>query len=117
MRRIAIVGSRSRTDPESVQALVASLPADCIVVSGHAAGPDLWAEEAAMARGLETLIFAPDLAGVRNRGEASRRYHDRNQLIVDHADEVVAFVAPDRKGGTEDTIRRAEAKGIPIRLL
>jgi len=28
-----------------------------------------------------------------------------------------ALVAPDRKGGTEDTIRRAQRKGIPSTIL
>lgn len=117
MLRIAIVGSRRRTDPESVRALVGSLPVDAVVVSGHAKGPDLWAEQAAAERGLATSIFKPDLAGIRHRGESTERYYARNQQIVDAADVVYAFVAPDRKGGTEDTIRRAEAKGIPVHLV
>ena len=117
MRHIAIVGSRRQEDPDSVRQLVASLPADSVVVSGHAEGPDLWAEAAAVARGLKTLVFAPDLTDARSLGMRTRRYHARNQKIVDAADELFAFVSPERKGGTEDTIRRAERKGIPIHIL
>jgi hypothetical protein len=29
---------------------------------------------------------------------------------------IIAFVAPDRTGGTEDTIRRAERAGKPVEL-
>lgn len=47
----------------------------------------------------------------------TRRYHNRNQRIVDVADELIALAAPHRRGGTEDTIRRAERKGIPITIL
>ena len=49
MRHIGIVGSRKRTDSASIKRVVDDLPSDCVVVSGHAAGPDLWAEEAAVA--------------------------------------------------------------------
>jgi hypothetical protein len=52
-----------------------------------------------------------------SQGQITRRYHARNQQIVDAADEVFALVAPDRRGGTEDTIRRAQRKGIPITIL
>ena len=68
-KHVAIVGSRQRTDRETVDRLVAALPPGTVVVSGR--------------------IFRPDLE---------------------------AFVAPSRKDGTEDAIRRARKKGIPITL-
>jgi hypothetical protein len=55
--------------------------------------------------------------GAESQGQITRRYHVRNQQIVDAADEVFALVASDRKGGTEDTIRRAQWKGIPVTIL
>jgi hypothetical protein len=117
LKHVAIVGARRRTDRETVDQLVAGLPSDTVIVSGGAAGPDAWAEQAAQRRGLATLIFRPDLAGAESQGAITRRYHARNQQIVDAADEVFALVEPDRKGGTEDTIRRAQRKGIPITIL
>jgi len=57
MKHIAIVGSRSRTDPETVDRLVAGLPRDTIIVSGGAAGPDTWAEKAAQKYGLTVWVF------------------------------------------------------------
>jgi predicted Rossmann fold nucleotide-binding protein DprA/Smf involved in DNA uptake len=112
--RIAIVGSRRRTDRESVVACVAELAPDTVVVTGGARGPDQWAEEAGLARGLAVVACKPDLAGVRGRWEAAERHYARNQRIVDEADRIIAFVAPDRRGGTEDTIRRAECAGKPV---
>jgi hypothetical protein len=53
---------------------------------------------------------------VRARWEAADRHHARNQLIVDEADRIIAFVAPDRRGGTEDAIRRAERAGKPVEV-
>jgi hypothetical protein len=75
--------------------------------------PDTWAEECARKRGLATRIFHPDLAGTESlsQGQITRRYHARNQQIVDAAEEVFALVAPDRKGGTEDTIKTGDPKG------
>lgn len=116
-RRVGIVGSRRRTDPDTVSRFVTSLPAGTMIVTGGARGPDSWAESAARAADLPVQVFRPELKDVRNRGEASRRYYDRNQLIVDHSDELVALVASDRKGGTEDTIRRAVKRGIPVTIL
>jgi hypothetical protein len=116
-KHVAIVGARRRTDRETVDRLVAGLPSEVVIVSGGAKGPDTWAEEAARKRGLATKIFHPNLTGAESQGAITGRYHARNQQIVDAADEVFAFVAPDRKGGTEDTIRRAERKGIPVTIL
>jgi hypothetical protein len=117
MLHIAIIGSRSRTDPETVEHLVARLPANTVIVSGGAPGPDTWAEEAARKYGLAIQIFRPNLVDVRSQGQATRRYHGRNQRIVEAADELFALVAPNRRGGTEDAIKRATRKGIPVTLL
>jgi hypothetical protein len=114
--KVAIVGSRRRTDREAVEAAVMALPIGTIVVSGGARGPDTWAEEAARGRGLAVEVHPPALGGVRCYGEAARAYHDRNQKIVDSADRVIAFPSPDRTGGTEDTIRRALRAGKLIQI-
>ena len=111
-----MVGSRRRTDRESVEAAIGELPAGSIVVTGGADGPDRWAEEAARGRELEVVVYRPDLGGVHARWEAAERYYARNQRIVDDADTLIAFVAPDRTGGTEDTVRRALRAGKPVEL-
>lgn len=95
---------------------VDTLPADAVIVSGGAAGPDTWAAEAADQRGLAIVVHLPNKAGARTRWEATERFYERNQRIVDDSDALIAFVAPDRRGGTEDTIRRARAKGIPVKI-
>jgi len=114
--RVGIVGSRRRTDRETVEATVAALPVGTVVVTGGAAGPDQWAAQAALAHGIEVLVHRPDFAAVRTRWQATDRYYARNQRIVDDADRVIAFVAPDRTGGTEDTIRCALRAGKPVEL-
>jgi YspA, cpYpsA-related SLOG family len=116
MSRIAIVGSRRRTDRAAVEAAVAELPAGTIVVSGGCRGVDTWAAEAASARGLAVVEHRPDIHGVRNRGDAVRRYHARNRRIAADCDWMIAFPAPDRTGGTENAIAQACRLGKPIEI-
>ncbi|TJW49205.1 MAG: hypothetical protein E5X65_35105 [Mesorhizobium sp.] len=116
MKRYGFVGSRSRQDQNSVFAKVAELPPGSAVVSGGAKGPDKWAEEAARHRGLQTIIHLPEAGHSTTRWAATEKFYARNQKIVDDSDVLIAFVSPDRKGGTEDTIRRARKKGIPVIL-
>ena len=114
--RVGIVGSRRRTDREAVEACISELAAETVVITGAARGPDRWAEEAARARGLVVVVHKPDLDGALTRWQAADRYYARNQRIVDDSDVVIAFVAPDRTGGTEDTIRRAVRTGKPVEV-
>ena len=111
-----MVGSRRRTDRETIEAAVGGLPPGTVVVTGGAEGPDRWAEHAARTSGLEVTVHRPELHGVRARWQAAERFYARNQRIVDDSDLVIAFVAPDRTGGTEDTIRRAVRAGKPVEV-
>ena len=114
--RVGIVGSRRRTDRKAVEACISQLAVETVVITGAARGPDRWAEEAARARGLVVVVHKPDLDGALTRWQASDRYYARNQRIVDDSDMIIAFVAPDRTGGTEDTIRRAVRAGKPVEV-
>jgi len=80
MKDVAIVGS------EIVDRLVAQLPEGTVIVSGGALGPDSWAQKAAHRYGRQIRVIHPDLEGPRSQGQATRRYHARNQRIVDFAD-------------------------------
>lgn len=101
-------------DRQTVTKIVGDLPSGTVVVSGGCRGVDLWAAEDARKAGLHVIEILPDLAGVRSRGEASRRYHDRNTLVVAQCDRLIALVSNDRKGGTEDTVKKARAAGKPV---
>jgi hypothetical protein len=118
--RVAIIGSRQRHDRDAVEACVAALPDETVVVSGGCNGVDCWAAEAARARGLAITEYRAELAGVRCYGEAASRYHARNQRIVDDCDRLIAFPASGRPlgrgGGTEDAIRRALRAGKPVEI-
>jgi hypothetical protein len=111
-----MVGSRRRTDRETIETAIGGLPIGTVVITGGARGPDRWTEQAARKRGLEVIVHEPDLGGVRTRWQAAERFYARNQRIADDSDLVIAFVAPDRTGGTEDTIRRAVRAGKPVEV-
>jgi len=110
------VGSRRRTDRASVEQAVAELPSDTIVVSGGCRGVDTWAVEAARRRGLGIAVIRPNLSGAQHRGQVVQAYYDRNAVVAEQSDRLIAFVAPDRKGGTENTIAAARRLGRSVEI-
>jgi len=114
--KVGIVGSRRRTDRESVIAVVNDLPDSTIIISGGCIGVDTWAVEAARARGLKYIVHWPKLKDGMKRVEYTKAYYARNELIAIDSDVVVAFVAPDRKGGAENTIKWAKKHKTPVVL-
>lgn len=105
-RHFAVIGSRNFPAPEVVRGYVAGLPSDCIVVSGAAAGVDTWAEEAAEAAGIVTLIFHADWEGLGQRAGPIR-----NEQIIAAAGEIVAFWNG-KSRGTLNALSLAKKKGI-----
>src|SRR5262245_8002987 len=108
--RIGIVGSRRRNkrrDRAIVWRIVKDTRSDAVIVSGGASGPDTFAEEAAAHFGRAFIKYEPDLLGARSYPEIVERYYARNERIAANVDVLHALVAPDRKGGTENTIEHA----------
>jgi len=108
--RVAIVGSRGFPGRAAVAAYVQDLPAGTVVVSGGARGVDLWAETAATARGLDTLIFHADW---RRYGAAAGPL--RNAEIAAHADRMAAFWDGASRG-TLNAIVNAHERGAPVEV-
>jgi len=111
MKTIGIVGSRRR-NVSSDYAIVTTEWAkiyergDRIVSGGCPTGADAYAERIAELEGVTIIIHWPDwkkhgrYAGLK-----------RNDKIAADADILIALVAEDRTGGTEDTIRKYKALG------
>jgi len=107
--KVGIVGSRRRKDYWKIWELVELLPRDTVIVSGGCKGPDKWATDHAKIRGQKIIEFLPDLPPNGSpRYEFTKAYHARNKQIAENVDVLYAFVAPDRKGGTENTIGYAK---------
>lgn len=116
--RILVTGSRTlrESDYDAVRAAIAKAAVDLgpgvVVVHGNALGADRLADRAARALGLKT---EPHPARWRTEGRAAGPF--RNQRMVDlGADVMLAFPLGESRG-TRDAMARAEAAGIPVRVI
>jgi predicted Rossmann fold nucleotide-binding protein DprA/Smf involved in DNA uptake len=113
--RIAIVGSRRRNsvrDRYQVFDLVDKLNKmyeDLVLVSGGCRqGADAFAEEAGKAYDIPVAVHPVDKSEpIQSRKEFTQKAYARNRLIAEDAEAVFAWVAADRTGGTENTIKHA----------
>ena len=123
MKRIGIIGSRSRDtneDLEECRKIVLSIyeDGDKIVSGACKKGGDKFAEIISQELGLTEengglILYRPDKSKLDpEKMEKNPRWayaeinFARNTLIADNSDVIVAVVAEDRKGGTEDTIKK-----------
>ena len=51
------------------------------------------------------------------RHQYTKAFHARNTLIAQDCDVLIAVVAPDRKGGTENTVEKARTLGKRVILV
>lgn len=106
--RIAIIGSRWYPDLKEVWDLFAELPLDTTVISGGAVGVDETAARCAFAYGMKLKQFLPDY-----NTHGRRAPLERNQLIVDACDRLVAFW-DGKSTGTMHTVGLARRAGKPV---
>jgi hypothetical protein len=116
---IGIIGARSRDDMSDLKMLVDRIEPILnmysnqgytieFVSGGCTRGGDRFAEILASEYNIPIKIHYPDLEAT----QANDRYayatacYARNTLIARDADILIAVVAEDRKGGTEDTIKK-----------
>ena len=121
-RHIAIIGTRRRdAEADYQKTLRAFLKVyrlgDSIVSGGCEKGGDHFAEKIALEKNIPIKIHRPDkskldkkLFKTNPRAAWTVINHARNELIAADADVVIACVAPDRKGGTEDTLKKFAKK-------
>ena len=116
---LGIVGSRNFHDYESFSKCVFKvleqwsfkLKDISNIVSGGSSGADTLAERFAKEHNLKTIIHLPDW-NKNKRGAGVIR----NTYIVNDSTHIIAF--PSKVGkGTQDSIRKAEKKKIPIKIL
>jgi hypothetical protein len=107
---IGIVGSRRRDSESDYRATLSAFLSvykdvrDSIVSGGCPRGGDRFAELIAKTRNVPILIHPANWVQYgRSAG------FQRNTLIARDADVLIACVAEDRTGGTEDTIRKFRA--------
>jgi len=106
MKNIGIVGSRRRNSKEDYKIVEKKFfelyeAGDWIISGGCPKGGDSFAEKIGIAYGIPFLIFPADWERY-GRGAGMIRNND----IAKTCDYLIACVADDRLGGTEDTIRK-----------
>lgn len=108
--KLGIVGSRRRCSIEDGELLlgrIVELKPSMIISGGCPLGADNFAEKFAKKLGISITIFYPKLREGKTypQREIVDAMYIRNQQIAYKSDYLIALVAPDRKGGTENTIR------------
>lgn len=106
--RLGIVGSRRRNSSEDkkiVRKKILELKPDMLVSGGCKQGADRFAEELADELRIPITVFNPRFhSHPKNYFGRVEAYYERNRMIANLSEYLIALVAPDRKGGTENTI-------------
>lgn len=115
---IGIVGSRRRNRPDDYFLLRRSfdlvyVKGDAVVSGGCKTGADFWAECICRGLGIKPLLHKPEF----DRYGIPQCYFERNTLIARDCSVLLAVVASDRTGGTEDTVRKALGFGKRVWLV
>lgn len=125
-RVIGVVGSRRRATEEDMQLTIDTFfeyysKGDRIVSGGCELGADRFAEVIASDHGITITIHYPRqedldkaLLAHNPRAAWAKINYARNTLIAEDCHILIALVAPDRLGGTEDTIRKAIKLGKEV---
>lgn len=118
MKKIGIVGTRRRNHKRDFRKvndafLLNYQEGDSIVSGGCEEGGDWFAELLSAIYRVEIRIHPPDKSKLNQelleknpRAAYAEINYARNTLIAQDSDILIACVAPDRKGGTEDTIKK-----------
>ena len=127
MKIIGIIGTRRRNDNNTYTLIEQKFAeiyqkGDWICSGGCPEGGDRFAEMIAKKYGIPIVIFHPAWDDLQAPGAVVKyRYggkpynakagFDRNTPIAQTSDVIIASVAPNRKGGTEDTLEKYTAAG------
>lgn len=116
--RIGIIGCRQRNGVSDYLAVARVFydiyrPGDIMVSGGCKEGGDRFGEALADSVGADKIIHYPDKSKLDialmqwNPSAAYAKInYARNTLVAADSEFLIAAVAPDRKGGTEDTIKK-----------
>lgn len=109
--KVAVIGSRN-APADAEQRIKAALPADTtMIISGGARGIDRAAANVARELGIPLTEFLPDYNRY-GRGAPLRR----NDIIIDHADRVLAFW-DGASHGTFYVIKKCRERGRDVTII
>jgi len=116
--KIGILGARKYQDKQSVIDLVNSLPIESVIITSCCKGVCTWGKAEAERRGMEVIVFSPDLSNIRAWFEVPKRYYQRNKELVEVCDLLHAFISQKDgyTGGTRFEVEYAIRLGIPVQV-
>lgn len=129
--KIIIAGGRDFNDYDLLRSkmdlILKNVKEEKIIISGGAKGADILGERYAIERGYpihqylaewDNLKVSPCVIGTDKNGRLYNKVagHNRNKLLVDNADVAVYFWNYLSKG-TENCIKLAKLKPIPVRII
>jgi hypothetical protein len=112
MKNIGIIGSRRRDVEEDYIPVRDKFfevyeIGDIIVSGGCKKGGDRFAEIIAQRYEIPITIFYPEpVPSGSQKWKYAKANYDRNTLVAEASDIIIACVADDRRGGTEDTLKK-----------
>jgi hypothetical protein len=125
--KLGVVGSRRRNTPADKELIrkillhrIAKGDSLHLVSGGCPKGADRFAEELAEELKLSISVHLPDESSLPSNPQYFdyvQMYFARNTLIAQECNILLALPADDRRGGTEDTIRKAQDLGKPVILV
>lgn len=114
---IGIVGSRKRIEYEKVRHFILYFKNkfnDIAIVSGGAKGIDTTASLVCKQHGIPIIIHRPNYGEYEMKGNGI--YHERNRLIAEQSDYLIAFPLK-RRGGTMNPVSHFIKLGKKERLI
>lgn len=108
--KVAVIGSRTFNNYESVKDKLDSISGITLIVSGGAMGADTLGERYARENDIPIRVYKPDWTKGRGAGFL------RNTDIINDADIVVAFW-DGKSRGTLDSIAKAEKQGKKVLII
>jgi len=123
---IGVVGTRSRDTERDRWMFLREFkkvyqPGDKLVSGGCAKGGDRFAEELANEQNIELIVHYPNRSNLDPKllsrsikAAYTEINYARNTLIAQDCDILIAIISKDRKGGTEDTIKKTLALGKQV---
>ncbi len=124
--RVLVCGSRHWTDGQRIWCVLATLPAETVIIEGEAPGADKRARAAAERLGMEVKPFPADWEKHEDcRCSMTATYckmagFRRNQKMLDEGkpDRVLAFTLNlEESHGTRDMVTRARKAGVPVEVI
>lgn len=108
---IGIVGSRRRTQLKDyiiIRDIILKLKPTELLSGGCRSGADSFAEQLAKELNIPIKIFRPVIEDGMKYFQMCNAYFHRNEKIAKYCDVLLALPSPERKGGTENTIKYAK---------